>query len=55
MRITAAASVLILFIAYPLIRQRRAVIPIRDSRPAASSLQLVKNRTLALVFPCATP
>ena len=50
MRITAAASVLILFIAYPLIRQRRAVIPIRGSQPAASSLQLVKNRTLALVF-----
>ncbi len=50
MRITAAASVLILFIAYPLIRQRRAVTPIRGSQPAASSLQLVKNRTLALVF-----
>ena len=50
MRITAAASVLILFIAYPLIRQRRAVIPVGDGQPAASSLQLVKNRTLAPVF-----
>jgi cyanate permease len=50
MRITAVASVLILLVAYPLIRRRRAVIRVRDSRPAASSLQLVKNRTLALVF-----
>lgn len=50
MRITAAASVLIFFVAYPLIRQRRAVIPVHDSQPAASSLQLVRNRTLALVF-----
>lgn len=50
MRITAAVSVLILFIAYPLIRQRRAVTAIRGSQPAASSLRLVKNRTLALVF-----
>jgi cyanate permease len=50
MRITAAASVLILFIAYPLIRQRRAVIPVHDSQPAASSLQLLRNRPLALVF-----
>ena len=50
MRITAVASVLIFFVAYPLIRQRRAVIPYRGSQPAASSLQLLKNRTLALVF-----
>jgi cyanate permease len=50
MRITAAASVVIFPVAYPLIRQRRAVLPIRDSQPAASSLQLLKNRTLALVF-----
>jgi cyanate permease len=50
MRITAAASVVIFLIAYPLIRQRRAVIPVPDRQPTASSLQLVKNRTLALVF-----
>jgi cyanate permease len=50
MRITATVSILILVIAYPLIRQRRAVIPIRGGQPAASSLQLLKNRTLALVF-----
>jgi cyanate permease len=50
LRITAAASVLTLFITYPLIRQRRAAIPIRDGPAAASSLQLLRNRTLALVF-----
>ncbi len=50
MRITAVASVVVFLIAYPLIRQRRAVIPVPDSQPTASSLQLVKNRTLALVF-----
>lgn len=50
MRITAAASVLILLVAYSLIRQRSAVKPTGDSTPGQSSLRLMKNRTLALLF-----
>jgi predicted MFS family arabinose efflux permease len=50
MQITAAAAVLILLAGYPLIRQRRAAIPLAECAPAVSSWQLMKNRTLCLLF-----